>query len=85
MSPGIAALGRRYSPCVPELNDVAIVLLRIETIVFVFVEAAAPGHGIAAAGEIGDGLLAVFVVSRVLPFHATAIRQECVAGLPRYL
>jgi hypothetical protein len=62
MSPGIAALGRRYSPCVPELNDVAIVLLRIEIIVFVFVKAAALDHGIAAAGEIGDGLLAVFVV-----------------------
>jgi Zinc-binding dehydrogenase len=61
-SPGIAALGRRYSPCVPELNDVTIVLLRIEIIVLVFVEAAALDHGIAAAGEIGDGLLAVFVV-----------------------
>ena len=62
MSPGIAALGGRYSPRIPELDDVAIVLFRIEIIVFVLVEPAALNHRIAAAGEIGDRLLAVFVV-----------------------
>src|SRR5271165_5129378 len=58
----IAPLGWADPAGVAKLDDVAIVLLSIEIIVLVVIDAAALNDRVAAAGEIGDRLLAVRIV-----------------------